>query len=171
WATQAVEPRRSRPRTGARSPDGPHSDPAHAGRPPRARPPGLGRRAQEVAVSDRIFGARRPTGRSMRRTGSSLTSRFIHPTERMMTSRQLRQDIVSLAGLIGRPVLNQAVDEVGHVVDLVAKVHGGETYPLVTGTVVRVGRRRAFLDASNIDRVHRRSVTLRTARLDLREFE
>jgi CBS domain-containing protein/sporulation protein YlmC with PRC-barrel domain len=89
----------------------------------------------------------------------------------MMTSRQLRQDIVSLAGLIGRPVLNQAGDEVGHVVDLVAKVHGGETYPLVTGTVVRVGRRRAFLDASNIDRVHRRSVTLRTARLDLREFQ
>ena len=122
-------------------------------------------------MSDRIFGARRPSDRSRRRNGSSLTSRFIHPTERMLTSRQVRQDIVSLAGLIGRPVLNQAGDEVGHVVDLVAKVHGGETYPLVTGTVVRVGRRRAFLDASNIDRVHRRSVTLRTARLDLREFQ
>jgi CBS domain-containing protein/sporulation protein YlmC with PRC-barrel domain len=122
-------------------------------------------------VSDRIFGARRQAARSRRRNGSSLTSRFIHPTERMLTSRQLRQDIVSLAGLIGRPVLNQAGDEVGRVVDLVAKVHGGETYPLVTGTVVRVGRRRAFLDASNIDRVHRRSVTLRTARLDLREFQ
>jgi CBS domain-containing protein len=122
-------------------------------------------------VSDRIFGARRQAARSRRRNGSSLTSRFIHPTERMLTSRQLRQDIVSLAGLIGRPVLNQAGDEVGHVVDLVAMVHGGETYPLVTGTVVRVGRRRAFLDASNIDRVHRRSVTLRTARLDLREFQ
>jgi CBS domain-containing protein/sporulation protein YlmC with PRC-barrel domain len=89
----------------------------------------------------------------------------------MLTSRQVRQDIVSLAGLIGRPVLNQAGDEVGHVVDLVAKVHGGETYPLVTGIVIRVGRRRTFLDASNIDRVHRRSVTLRTARLDLREFQ
>lgn len=122
-------------------------------------------------MSDRIFGARRQAARSRRRNGSSLTSRFIHPTERMLTSRQLRQDIVSLAGLIGRPVLNQAGDEVGRVVDLVAKVHGGETYPLVTGTVVRVGRRRAFLDASNIDRVHRRSVTLRTARLDLREFQ
>jgi hypothetical protein len=37
--------------------------------------------------------------------------------------------------------------------------------------VVRVGRRRAFLDASAIDRVERRSVTLRTARMDLREFQ
>ena len=78
---------------------------------------------------------------------------------------------MSLAGLIGRPVLNQAGDEVGHVADLLAKVHGGETYPLVTGVVMRVGRRRAFLDASAIDRLHRRSVTLRTARLDLREFQ
>jgi CBS domain-containing protein/sporulation protein YlmC with PRC-barrel domain len=122
-------------------------------------------------VSDRIFGGRRPSDRSRHRNGSSLTSRFIHPTERMLTSRQVRQDIVSLAGLIGRPVLNQAGDEVGHVVDLVAKVHGGETYPLVTGIVIRVGRRQTFLDASNIDRVNRRSVTLRTARLDLREFQ
>jgi CBS domain-containing protein len=87
-----------------------------------------------------------------------------------MVSRQLRQDIVSLAGLIGRPVLNQAGDEVGHVVDLLAQVHGGGTYPVVTGIVVRVGRRQAFLDASVIDRLHRRSVTLRTARMDLREF-
>ena len=55
--------------------------------------------------------------------------------------------------------------------DVVAKVYGGETYPPVTGLVIRVGRRRAFIDASAIDRMHRRSVTLRTARLDLREFQ
>jgi CBS domain-containing protein len=122
-------------------------------------------------VSDRFLAGWRQPGRPRGRNGPSLTGRFLHPTERMMTSRQVRQDIVSLAGLIGRPVLNQAGDDVGHVVDLLAKVHGGETYPLVTGVVVRVGRRRAFLDASNIDRVHRRSVTLRTARLDLREFQ
>ena len=39
---------------------------------------------------------------------------------------------MSLAGLISRPVLNQAGDEVGHVADQQAKVHRGETYPLVT---------------------------------------
>jgi CBS domain-containing protein/sporulation protein YlmC with PRC-barrel domain len=89
-----------------------------------------------------------------------------------MASRQLRQEIVSLVGLVGRPVLNQAGDEVGRVVDLVAKVHGsGETYPLITGIVIRVGRRRTWLDSSAVDRMRRRSVTLRTARLDLREFQ
>ena len=122
-------------------------------------------------MSERFFGSNRDPARWRRRDGSSLTRRLIQPSERTLASRQLRQDIVSLAGLITRPVLNQAGDEVGLVVDLVAKVHGsGEIYPLVTGIVIRVGRRRAFLDSSAIDRMRRRSVTLRTARLDLREF-
>ena len=121
-------------------------------------------------MSDRFFLNHRDPARR-RHDRTPLARRLIQPSERAITSRQLRQDIVSLAGLIGRPVLNQAGDEVGHVADLLAKVHGGETYPLVTGVVMRVGRRRAFLDASAIDRLHRRSVTLRTARLDLREFQ
>ena len=121
-------------------------------------------------MSDRFFLNHRDPARR-RRDRTPLARRLIQPSERTITSRQLRQDIVSLAGLIGRPVLNQAGDEVGRVADLLAKVHGGETYPLVTGVVMRVGRRRAFLDASAIDRLHRRSVTLRTARLDLREFQ
>src|SRR5262249_53317351 len=68
--------------------------------------------------------------------------------------------------------LNQSGEEVGRLVDMVAQVHGNtDAYPALTGIVVRVGRRRAFLDASAIDRVERRSVILRTARMDLREFQ
>jgi CBS domain-containing protein len=118
-------------------------------------------------VSERFFSSNRDP---RRRVGASF-SRLIQPSERAMASRQVRQDIVSLVGLVGRPVLNQAGDEVGRVVDLVAKVHGGDKYPVVTGIVIRVGRRQTFLDASAVDRMHRRSVTLRTARLDLREFQ
>ena len=97
-------------------------------------------------------------------------SRLASYSQRLTTNRQVRQNIVSLAGLIDRPVLNQAGEEVGHVADLVARVGGGDAYPPLTGIVARVGRRRAFLDASAIDRVERRFVRLRTARLDLREF-
>ena len=121
-------------------------------------------------MSDRFF-LNHNRDPARRRRDRTPLARLIQPSERTITSRQLRQDIVSLAGLIGRPVLDQAGDEVGRVADVVAKVHGGETYPLVTGLVIRVGRRRAFIDASAIDRMHRRSVTLRTARVDLREFQ
>ena len=47
----------------------------------------------------------------------------------------------------GCPVVNQSGDEVGRLVDLVARVHTDD-YPAVTGMVVRVGRRHAYLDAS-----------------------
>src|SRR6266487_3780094 len=142
----------------------------------RAGRPGLDHPAwpadQEVAVSDRhFFNGRLPGSRS--RNGDGAASHlFGNYSQRLMTSRQVRQNIVSLVGLIGRPVLNQSGEEVGRLVDMVAQVHGiTDAYPALTGIVVRVGRRRAFLDASAIDRVERRSVTLRTARMDLREFQ
>jgi CBS domain-containing protein len=129
-------------------------------------------------VSDRQFlpGRRFPGPRS-RQDGSTAQRHFT----RLTATRQVRQDIISLVGLVGRPVLNQSGEEVGHLVDLVARVHNGgppvarvhngHAYPPITGLVVRVGRRRAFLDAAALDRVERRSVTLRTARMDLREFQ
>ena len=122
-------------------------------------------------MSDRhFFNGRLPGSRS--RSGDGAGSHlFSGVSQRLMTSRQVRQNIISLVGLIGAPVLNQSGEEVGRLVDLVAQVHGNtDPYPALTGIVVRVGRRHAFLDASAIDRVERRSVTLRTARLDLREF-
>ena len=103
-----------------------------------------------------------------RRVPSSLLGAYSH---RLTTSRQVRQNVISLVGLDGAPVLNQSGEEVGHLVDLVARVHDGVDYPAITGMVVRVGRRRAYLDASAIDHIDRRSVTLKTARLDLREFQ
>jgi CBS domain-containing protein len=91
-------------------------------------------------------------------------------SQRLTTSRQVRQNIISLVGLDGAPVLNPSGEEVGHLVDLVARMHDGDDYPAITGMVVRVGRRRSYLDASAIDHIDRRSVTLKTARMDLREF-
>jgi CBS domain-containing protein len=123
-------------------------------------------------VPDRHFLSRsRPAAAPSATGDNSGTSRvFGGYAQRLTTSRQVRQDIISLVGLDGCPVLNQSGDEVGHLADVVARVGGGDDYPAVTGIVVRVGRRRAYLDATAIDHVDRRSVTLRTARMDLREF-
>ena len=93
-----------------------------------------------------------------------------HRTERLLATAAVREAIVSFAGLIGRPVRNQAGDEIGSLVDVVARWSDGQTYPPVTGLVVRVGRRLAFVDASAIDRLAHAEVVLRSARLDLRDF-
>lgn len=93
-----------------------------------------------------------------------------HRTERILTTTTVRDAIVSIAGLVGRPVRNQAGDEIGRLVDVVARWSDGQTYPPVTGLVVRVGRRLAFVDAAAVDQLEHAQVVLRSARLDLRDF-
>ncbi|MEU6894951.1 CBS domain-containing protein [Streptomyces sp. NPDC046557] len=86
-------------------------------------------------------------------------------------AKTVRGSLVSLAGLVGAPAVNQAGEDVGRVVDVVARLHGSEPYPPVTGLVIRVGRRRAFLPADTVAQVATSGVRLRSARMDLREYE
>jgi len=90
--------------------------------------------------------------------------------ERATTTRAVRATLTSLAGLVGTRVRNQTGAEVGHLVDVVARLYGDERYPPVTGLVVRVGRRRAFLDASAVASLDHAGVRLGTSRLDLRDY-
>ena len=104
--------------------------------------------------------------------GTMLTRRGPAPgrSQRLLATRAVRDAIVSLAGVIGRPVRNQDGAEIGRLDDVVCRWTGDETYPPVTGLVVRVGPRLAFVDASTIDTIEHTQVLLKTARLDLSDF-
>ncbi len=91
-------------------------------------------------------------------------------TRRILASQGVFDSIVSLAGLIGRPVTNPTGQEIGRLDDIVARWADGQTYPPVSGLVVRVGRRQAFVNAAAIDRLDHAEVVLRSARLDLVDF-
>ena len=90
-------------------------------------------------------------------------------TRRILASEGVFDSIVSLAGLVGRPVRNQRGEEIGRLEDVVARWDDGQMYPPVSGLVIRVGRRRAFVPASAIDRIGHAEVLLRSSRLDLRD--
>ena len=64
-------------------------------------------------------------------------------------TRVLAGQLISVAGLVGRPVLNQSGSEIGRVGDVVVR-WDESLYPAVTGLVVRVGRRASFLHASSV---------------------
>jgi CBS domain-containing protein len=102
--------------------------------------------------------------------GRGLTRRRHDRTRRLLTVRAVAEALVSVAGLAGRPVRNPAGGELGRVADVVAR-WDGEPYPPVTGLVVRVGRRRAFVHAGQIGDIGHDSVRLASARLDLVDFE
>jgi CBS domain-containing protein len=88
----------------------------------------------------------------------------------LLATRTLRDSLISLAGVAHGPVLNQAGEEIGTLVDVVARWDGEESYPPVTGLVVRVGRRVAFVAMDDVADVTHDTVRLRSSRLDLREF-
>ena len=92
-------------------------------------------------------------------------------TRRILASEGVFDSIVSLAGLLGRPVRNQRGQEIGRLVDVVARWSDGQMYPPVSGLVIHVGRRDAFVPASAIDRIGHAEVLLRSSRLDLRDVE
>jgi CBS domain-containing protein len=92
-------------------------------------------------------------------------------SQRVLATRAVRNQVVSLVGVIGRPVRNPGGDEVGEIVDFVAKWDGGEPYPPVTGIVVRVGRQRAWVPGDNVADLTQTGARLRSAKLDLNSFE
>lgn len=91
-------------------------------------------------------------------------------TQRLLTLKAVRDALMSVAGLLGRPVRNQAGDEIGHVSDVVAKWVSEDEYPPVTGLVVRVGRRDAYIPIDQVGTLAPEQIGLRSARLDLRDF-
>jgi CBS domain-containing protein len=90
--------------------------------------------------------------------------------QRLLATRALRDHLISLAGVTHGPVLNQSGEEIGTLVDVVARWDGEESYPPVTGLVVKVGRREAFVAIEDVADVSHDRVQLRSSRLDLREF-
>jgi CBS domain-containing protein/sporulation protein YlmC with PRC-barrel domain len=100
---------------------------------------------------------------------AALRARYEQRVERQTTMRHVRGELVSLAGLIGKPVLNQAGQQIGRMADVVARWDSNQPYPPVTGLIVRVGRRRAWLPVDAVEEISRERVQLRTARLDLRD--
>lgn len=114
--------------------------------------------------------ARRGVPLSLAAVPRAVRQRYEQRSDRLTQMRSVREALVSLAGLVGRPVLNQAGEQVGRLVDLVARWDGQEVYPPVTGLVVQVGRRRAWVPFDAVAELGRGSVRLRSARLDLREF-
>ncbi|HTU38141.1 MAG TPA: CBS domain-containing protein [Acidimicrobiales bacterium] len=122
-----------------------------------ATPPPTGTPSRTHLLPARVRDAARPPHQRRRRT------------RRILASEGVFDSIVSLAGLLGRPVRNQTGQEIGRLDDVVARWADGQVYPPVSGLVIRVGRRLAFVPASAIDRMGHTEVLLRSSRLDLRD--
>lgn len=115
--------------------------------------------------------ARRPPVPSIPPIPAHLRNRRAERSRRLLATRAVRDRVVSLAGAVGSPLLNQAGDEIGTISDFVARWDGAEPYPPVTGMVVKVGRRRAWVPGKKVADLTEEGARLRSAKLDLRDFQ
>ena len=99
----------------------------------------------------------------------ALAQRRTQRTKRLLALEAVAESLLSVAGLPGAPVVLSSDAEVGNLVDVVVRWEG-EPYPPLTGLVVRVGRRLAWVPAEKIDELSQRRIVLRSAKLDLRDF-
>lgn len=100
---------------------------------------------------------------------AALRSRRERRQRRLLANRSVAEALVSVAGLAGRPVRDGTGEVVGRVVDLIAR-WDGVAYPPITGLVVRVGFRRAFVPIEHVEALADDGARLSTSMLDLRDF-
>jgi CBS domain-containing protein len=100
----------------------------------------------------------------------ALRERRHQRSERLTARRAVADALVSVAGLVGAPVVHSSGAEVGRLIDVVVRWLG-EPYPPVTGLIIRIGRRLAWVPADHIDHVEQRRVVLRSVTVDLLDFE
>lgn len=91
-------------------------------------------------------------------------------TRGMLLRQSVNASLVSVAGLIGAPVQDPQSRDIGHVVDVVVRWDRG-VYPQVTGLIIRIGFRRAFVHVEDVSAIARHSVHLGSTRVDLNDYE
>ena len=79
--------------------------------------------------------------------------------------------LIHLSQLLHAPVVAQSGETVGRVEDVIVRLRGAETYPLVTGIVAGVGGRRVFVGSRSIHQYASDRVVLAKNKIDLRGFE
>jgi CBS domain-containing protein len=79
--------------------------------------------------------------------------------------------VIPLSQLLRAPVVSRSGEAVGKVEDVIVRLRGADTYPLVTGLVVGVGGRQVFVGTEAVEEWAPGRVVLGKNKINLRGFE
>jgi len=92
------------------------------------------------------------------------------PSAKALERKNIRAALVSFASLVGRPVKNEDGSVIGKLVDVVVR-HSSETYPAVSGLIVKVGQSQAYIDGARITKLNHKEVVLKAQSINLSNFQ
>ena len=98
-----------------------------------------------------------------------MAKRIVGRRDSVLARKNIRESLVSVAGLIGCPVRDNDGRDLGKLVDVVVR-HGEETYPAVSGLIVKVGARKSFIDGARISKLTKDEIRLASTKIDLKEY-
>src|SRR5664279_6121512 len=156
--------RTGRPRASLLCMTGPgHRTCSATDQPPQAVPAGSVRSGRVNGRCGHREGLTVATGAELppRRSRVAAASRFLG------VRRELGTSLVSVAGMVGRPVRGRGGELVGRLADVVVRSEAG--YPAVAGFVVRIGPRRAWVHARDVAGVEQGQLRLLSSRFDLQD--
>ena len=101
---------------------------------------------------------------------NTVAKRITGRRDSVLERKNIRDALVSVAGLIGRPIRDETGRDIGKLVDIVVR-HGETTYPPVSGLIVNVGNSTSFIDASSISKFTHDEIRLSSMKVNLEEYK
>lgn len=100
---------------------------------------------------------------------NTVAKRIVGRRDSVLARKNIRESLVSVAGLIGCPVRDNDGRDLGKLVDVVVR-HGEETYPAVSGLIVKIGGRTSFIDGARISKLTKDEIRLSSTKINLKEY-
>ena len=101
---------------------------------------------------------------------NTVAKRIVGRRDSVLARKNIRESLVSVAGLIGCPVRDDHDGrDLGKLVDVVVR-HGEENYPAVSGLIVKIGRATSFIDGARISKLTKDEIRLSSTKINLKEY-
>ena len=101
---------------------------------------------------------------------NTVAKRLVGRGNLVITRKSVRDSLVSVAALIGCQVQDPNGKSIGKLVDIVVR-HGEETYPPVSGLIVKVANSNSFINGARISKLTQKEITLSSTRINLENYQ
>ena len=101
---------------------------------------------------------------------NTVAKRLVGRGNLVITRKSVRDSLVSVAALIGCQVQDPNGTSIGKLVEIVVR-HGEETYPPVSGLIVKVANRKSFINGARISKLTQKEITLSSTRINLENYQ
>lgn len=104
------------------------------------------------------------------KTINTVAKKIVGRSDNALTKKSIRDSLVSVSGLIGRPVRDEDGRHIGTLVDIVVR-HDDATYPPVSGLIVKVGQRKSYIKGAKISFLNHDEIRISSLKISLEEFQ